>query len=46
MPVAVCSLERLMMDGKTVRNMQSIIPKQNKIDTLAHLVGSTIGITL
>ena len=30
-----------MIDGKTVRNMQGIIPKQNKFDTLVHLVGFT-----
>jgi len=35
------SRELLMMDGKTVRNMYSVIPKQNKFDTLVHLVGFT-----
>ena len=34
------SLELLMVDWKIVRNMQSVIPKQNKFDT--HLVGFTI----
>ena len=33
-----------MMDGKTVRNMWSVIPKKNKFDTLVHLVGFTIEI--
>ena len=33
------SLELLMMDGKTVRNTYSVIPKYNKFDTLVHLVG-------
>ena len=31
-----------MMDGKTVRNMYSIIQKQNQFDTLLHLVGFAI----
>ena len=35
------SLELLMMDGKTVRNMLSFIKKRNKIDTLVHPVGFT-----
>ena len=38
------SLELLMMDGKTVRNMYSVIPKQNKFDTLVDLVGFTVEI--
>jgi len=38
------SLEPLMMDGKTVRNMYNVIPKQNKLETLIHLVGFTIEI--
>ena len=38
------SLELLMMDGKTVRNMQSVIPKQNKFETLVHLFVFTIEI--
>ena len=36
------SLELLIMDGMTVQNMQSVIPKLNKLDTLVHLVGFTI----
>jgi len=31
-----------MMDGKAVRNMLGVIPKQNKFDTSVHLVGFTI----
>ena len=38
------SLELLMMDGQTVRNTQSVIPKYNKFDTLVHLVGFIIEI--
>ena len=38
----MCSFELLLMDGKTVRNTQSVIPKLNKFDTLVHLVGFTI----
>jgi len=38
------SLELLMMDGKTVRNMLSISIKLNKFDTLMHLVGFTVEI--
>jgi len=38
------SLELLMMDEKTARNMQSIIPKLNKLDTAVHLVCFTIEI--
>jgi len=33
-----------MIDGKTVRNMQSVIPKQNKFKKLVHLGGFTIEI--
>ena len=33
-----------MMDGKTVWNTESVIPKYNKFDTLVHLVGFTIEI--
>ena len=44
MPVAVCT--DLMMDEKTVRNMYSVIPKQNKFDTLVRLVGFTVVIIL
>jgi len=33
-----------MMEGKTVRNMSSVVPKLNKFDTLVHLVGFTIEI--
>ena len=36
--------ELLMMDGKTVRNMQSVSPEINKFEELAHLVGFTIEI--
>ena len=28
-----------MMDGKTVRNMYSIVSKQNKFEKFVHLVG-------
>jgi len=35
------SLKLLIMDEKTIRNMQSVIPKWNKSDTLVHLVGFT-----
>jgi hypothetical protein len=38
------SLELLMMDGKTVRSMQSVIPKINKFEKQLLLVGFTIGI--
>jgi hypothetical protein len=38
------SLELLMMDGKTVRNMLSFIKKRNKIGTLVHLIGFTVEI--
>jgi len=39
------SLELLMMDGKTVRNMQIVIPKEIKFDTLVHREpGSSVGI--
>jgi len=38
------SPEILMMDGKIVRNMYSVIPKSNKFEKLAHLVGFTIEI--
>ena len=37
-------LEILMMDRKTIRNMWIVIPKYNKFDKLAHLVGFTIEI--
>jgi len=40
------SLELLMMDGKTVRNMWSVIPKSNKFDTLVHLVGFTVDMSV
>jgi len=40
------SLELLMMDRNTVRNMWSVIPKYNKFDTMVHLVGFTIEIIL
>ena len=35
-------LELLMMDGKTVRNMYSVIPKYKKFEKLVHLVGFII----
>ena len=35
------SLELMMMDGKTVRNMYSVTPI-NKFETLMHLVGFAI----
>jgi hypothetical protein len=34
----------LMMDGKTVWNMWSVIPKENKFEKLVHLVGFIIEI--
>jgi hypothetical protein len=34
----------ILMDRKTVRNMESVIPKINKFEKLVHLVGITIGI--
>jgi hypothetical protein len=40
------SLELLMMDGKTVQNMWSVIPKSNKFDTLVHLVGFTVDMSV
>ena len=39
------SLELWMMDGKTVRNMYSVISKK-KIDILVHLVVFTIEINI
>jgi len=33
-----------MMDGKTVRNMQSVVPKLNIFEALVHLVGFTVQI--
>jgi len=39
------SLELLMMDGKTVQHVECH-SKINKFDTLVHLVGFTIEITL
>jgi len=33
-----------MMDGKTIRNVQSVIPKYNMFNTLVHLVGFAIEI--
>jgi len=36
------SLEPLMMEGKTVQNTYSVIPKYNKFKNLIHLVGFTI----
>ena len=40
------SLELLMMDGQTVRNMKKVIPKKYKFDTLVLIVGCTIEIIL
>jgi len=36
--ILLYSLDLMMMDGKTVRNMYSVIPKYNKFDTLVYLV--------
>ena len=38
------SLELMMVDGKTVRNMYSVIPKLNTFHTPVHLVGLTVEI--
>jgi len=40
----VQSYRLLMMDGKTVRNMQSATTKQNKFEKLVHILGFTIEI--
>jgi len=40
------SLQHLMMDEKTVRNMKSVITKKYKFDTLVLLVGFTIEVML